>query len=261
MKVFRWSLVIWLLLSACCQQGRAADVALYSDRGASDGCVTATKKMFEWVGLEVELITAGYVNGRSLEGFRIICFPGGNMYQYAQDITRSGKDKIRKFISRGGGYIGICGGAYFTGERVFWQGVQLPMSPLGIFPGTTMGPIDAIAPYPNCVMCMIDITEQDHPITQAEPDTAWIMYCYGPKLLPDESAEVDVLGFYDIGGEPAMIAFQYGRGRAFIIGTHPEFEEDSERDGIRFGDDFDDRGSDWDMMRKATLWCLGEGVE
>ena len=183
------------------------------------------------------------------------------MYQYAQDISSSGKDKIREFIGDGGGYVGICGGAYFTGERVFWQGTQLPMSPLAIFPGATQGPIDAIAPYPDCVMCRINIADGDHPITHLETESAWIMYCYGPKLLPDDTADVDVLGTYDIGGQPAMIAFEYGSGRVFIIGTHPEIEEDSERDGITFGDNFDDQGSDWALMRKAAYWCLGESLE
>ncbi|KPK73771.1 hypothetical protein AMJ87_00755 [candidate division WOR_3 bacterium SM23_60] len=259
MKIFYWIIFIWFFLSSCGVRTRAADVALYSDRGASDGCVTATRNMFEWMGLDVELIDADYVNGGSLSDFRIICFPGGNMYYYAQDITESGKDKIREFISDGGGYVGICGGAYFTGKRVFWQGAQLLMSPLGIFPGTTDGPIDAIAPYPDCVMCKINITERSHAITQSEPDSAWIMYCYGPVLLPESTAAVTILGTYDIVDQPAMIAFEYGNGRVFIIGTHPEFEEDSERDGVTFGDGFDDRGSDWDLMKKAAMWCGGEG--
>ncbi len=261
MRAIRLSSIFWLILLACGQQGQAADVALYSDHGAAKSCLTATKNMFEWMGLDVVQIDAGYINSRSLDGFQIICFPGGDMYQYAQDISESGKSKIRAFIGNGGGYIGICGGAYFTGERVYWQGTQLPMSPLAIFPGTTMGPIDAIAPYPNCVMCMVNITDRDHPITQIEPDTTWIMYCYGPKLLPDDQGNVRVLGSYDIGGEPAMVAFQYGEGRVFIIGTHPEFEEDSERDGVSFGDDLDDRGSDWDLMQRAVHWCSGESID
>lgn len=261
MRAYRWSIVFCLLLSASCIQGKNADVALYSDRGAAATCVTATRNMFEWMGFRVEVIDAQYINDHSLEGFCIICFPGGDMYQYARDITGPGKAKIRRFISDGGGYIGICGGAYFTGERVFWQGTQLSMQPLAIFPGTTQGPIDAIAPYPECMMCRINITDDVHPITQLETNNPWIMYCYGPKLLPNENADVDVLGVYDIGGQPAMIAFQYDMGCVFIIGTHPEIEEDGDRDGVSFGDDFDDQGSDWGLMRRAANWCLGVALE
>lgn len=31
-----------------------------------------------------------------------------------------------------------------------------------------------------------------------------------------------------------MLALDYGLGRVFLIGTHPEIEEDSERDGVAF---------------------------
>jgi glutamine amidotransferase-like uncharacterized protein len=258
MKSGRWVVIFLLLQSMYSKQTQAADIALYSDRGTGEFCVIATTRMFEWIGYKVALIDADFINGRDLKGFRVICFPGGNMYQYAQDITSSGMAKVREFISNGGGYIGICGGAYFTGQKVMWQGRQLPMSPLAIFPGTTQGPVDAIAPYPDCVMCKINIADRTHPVTQTEPDSAWVMYCYGPMLLPDTSADVQILGEYDVVGKPAVIAFEYGTGRVFLIGTHPEVEEDSDRDGVAFGDDFNDNGSDWDLMKRATLWCLGE---
>jgi hypothetical protein len=47
-------------------------------------------------------------------------------------------------------------------------------------------------------------------------------------------------------------------GRAFLIGTHPEIEEDSDRDGVAECDELDDHGSGWDLMRAATRWCLKE---
>ena len=143
-------------------------IALYSDRGADEGCVQATKNMFEWMGYTVQLVKADYVNNRGLDNFSILCIPGGDMYQYSQDISFTGKDNIRNFIRDGGSYIGICGGAYFTGEKVIWQGDQLPMTPLGIFPGTTQGPINEIASYPYCVMCEVNIVDRTHPITQYE---------------------------------------------------------------------------------------------
>jgi glutamine amidotransferase-like uncharacterized protein len=247
-----------LILITHCRSIQAADIAIYTDHGANDDCIQATTNMFEWMGYTVAAIDADYINNDDLNKFKIICFPGGDMYQYSIKISSAGKQKMREFISDGAAYIGICGGAYFTGERVFWQGQALPMTPLAIFPGITQGPIDTIAPYPHCTMCKINMTDRTHPITASEPDSAWIMYCYGPMLLPDAGAGVDILGEYDLVHEPAMIAFEYGDGRVFIIGTHPEFEEDSNRDGVEFGDSFDDMGSDWDLMRNAVLWCLKE---
>lgn len=231
-------------------------IALYADSGASEVSIQAAEKMFEWMGYTVMKIKANDILTQGLDRFIVLCIPGGNMYQYAQDLTQEGIEEIRQFVFQGRGYIGICGGAYFTGERVVWQENQLPMNSLGIFPGVTQGPIDEIAPYPRCTMCEINIVNTSHPITQLEPDTAWVMYCYGPMFIPNEGADVQILGNYEIVNQPAMLAFMYGQGRVFIIGVHPELEEDSDRDGVDFGNVFDDRGSDWDLMRKAVHWCV-----
>jgi glutamine amidotransferase-like uncharacterized protein len=261
-KLFKFyiiSLFILLFIPACQfqQTGNSIPkIALYSEKGADKRCVLSTTKMFEWMGYDVTLIDADSVNNTILEKYNIICFPGGDMYQYSQNISTEGLEKIRNFIRTGGGYIGICGGAYFTGEKIFWQGNQLPMNSLAIFPGITRGPIDEIAPFPNCKMCKINIVNTSHPITQPESDTTWICYCYGPMFLPNEGAEIEILGRYEISDQPSIAAFEYGMGRVFIIGTHPEFEEDSERDGSPAVEKINDYGSDWDLMKKAAQWCL-----
>jgi len=234
----------------------SGDVALYADQGADEDCIKATMNMFQWMGYSVKYVTAENINTQGLDNFKILCIPGGDMYQYGRDISSKGKENIKNFISNGGGYIGICGGAYFTGEKVIWRGSQLPMTPLGIFPGTTQGPFDEIIPYPDYGMCKVNIVDSIHPITESEPDSAWILYYWGPAFIPNDNAEIDILGKYNIGNKVSIAAFNYGSGRVFIIGPHPEFEEDSNRDNVNFADQFDDRGSDWDLMKKAALWCL-----
>ena len=150
------------------------------------------------------------------------------MYNYAEDLSSEGVENIRGFVRDGGGYIGICGGAYFAGEKVVWQGTQLPMLSLNFFPGTVQGPYDEIVPYPDSTMCLVNIVDTTHPVTQSEPDSAWILYYWGPALLPDANADVDTLGKYDVIDEPAILALEFGSGRVFLIGTHPEIEEDSD---------------------------------
>jgi len=77
-------------------------------------------------------------------------------------------------------------------------------------------------------------------------------------LIPDKDNDINILGRYNKGNQPMMLAFEYGEGRVFLIGTHPEIEENSDRDGVDFGNELDDKGSDWDLMKKATIWCLKE---
>jgi len=204
-----------------------AVVALYSDLGTWEESVQAAEKMFQWMNYTVALVDADYINTKGVENFSILCIPGGDMYQYAQDISSKGMDNIKDFVRNGGGYSGICGGAYFASERVVWQANQLPMTPLGVFPGTADGPINEIVPYPNYTMCKVDILDPTHPITQSEPDSTWMLYYWGPVLVPNKDANVTILGKYDRVNQPTMMAFDYGLGRVFLIGTHPEIEEDS----------------------------------
>ena len=252
-----------LLTSQCQNQSQPdvtseADIALYSDRGVWPESVQAAEKMFEWMGYSTERIDADDIKSGVLTYFKLLCVPGGNMYNYAEDLSSEGVENIRSFVRDGGGYVGICGGAYFAGEKVVWQGTQLPMLSLNFFPGTAQGPYDEIVPYPDSIMCLVNIVDTTHPVTRSEPDSAWILYYWGPALLPDADVDVDTLGKYDVIDEPAILALQYGSGRVFLIGTHPEIEEDSDRDGVTECDELDDRGSDWELMRNATHWCLKE---
>ena len=232
------------------------DVAIYQDVGCWSTSVTALERMFEWMGYRVTRVDADRVNRAGLQGCALFCVPGGDMYQYSHSLSSEGKDKIREFIRAGGGYIGICGGAYFAADRVFWQGRRLDMDPLGLYQGSSVGPVDEIVPYPDSGMCRIQMVDRTHPITAALPDSAWVLYYWGPELLPDSLSSVTVLGKYSAVDEPAILAFGYGLGRVFLIGVHPEIEEDDDRDGVDCAEGFDDWGSDWDLMKQATLWCL-----
>ena len=254
-------LLLFPLLVSCDDSGKTfleADIAIYVDHGCWEESVTAANNMFQWMGYSVASVDADLINNGGLDNFRILCVPGGDMYRYSQDISSGGKENIRDFMHSGGGYIGICGGAYFASETVRWRGTLLNMTPLGLFPGSAEGPNDVIVPYPDYAMCKINITNTTHPITQSMPDSMWVLYYWGPELIVEEGADVSILGAYNSSIHTAMVALEYGEGRVFLIGTHPEIEEDSGRDGVEFGDELDDQGSDWELMRQAVNWCLVE---
>lgn len=240
-------------------QGRPPSiaVAIYSGKGTWNESVRALQKMFAWMNYTFELVEAEEINGGGLCSFSVLCVPGGDMYQYSLDISDAGRENVRRFVRGGGGYMGVCGGAYFASERVVWRGSQLQMTPLGLFPGTAEGPVDEVAPYPGYGMCCIEVSNRTHPATEPEPEAIWVLYYWGPALLPEEGSDVGVLGRYAAVGKPAIVAFDYGSGRVFLVGAHPEIEEDSDRDGGSFASELDDQGSDWGLMEKAVGWLIG----
>lgn len=242
----------------------AGDAAIYIGRGVWNDSQTAAINMFQWMGKSVALIDANYVNNNSLDAFKIICIPGGDFYSYSQDISESGKEKIRTFVRNGGGYIGLCGGGYFASKEIYWQGSKLQINSLNLFDGKASGTDNAIVPYPQRNMCEI-IIDTTHEITNTIPSPQWMLYYWGAVFTPN-SSDVKILGRYSAVNKPAMIAFEYGGGKVFIIGAHPEIDEDSDRDGVVLEDttinnvrylgenQLDDKGSDWELMNNVVRW-------
>jgi glutamine amidotransferase-like uncharacterized protein len=252
-------LLLVLISGSCVDSSKPEehyDIALYNDTGAWQESVTAMGHMFAWMGYSVKVIDAEYINGKSLGGFRALAVPGGDMFEYGRSITEAGKKKIREFVDQGHGYIGICGGAYFAAKQTLWRGSQLSYSPLGIFDGTSAGPNNGIVPYPKYGMCHLVMSDTLFPGDSGATRDEWMLYYWGPVLRPNEGADITVLGRYAVNNEMAIAACEYGKGRVFLIGTHPEIEEDSDLDSLSFGDELDDRGSDWEFMKRATRWCL-----
>jgi hypothetical protein len=106
-------------------------------------------------------------------------------------------------------------------------------------------------------MAAIDIVNQDHPITSDVPERMTMYYQGGCYLNLTDDSDVTVLGTYNATGEVAIAACDYGEGRVFISGPHPEIEEDDSRDGIQFYDpqgELWDPESDWPLLREAIRW-------
>lgn len=232
-------------------------IGIYVDSGAAPACVTAAKNMFEWMGYTIAALDANYINNKDIQHIDVFYFPGGSAGPYVLDITSKGKEKIRSMIRAGSGYIGTCAGGMFAAEIQIWKGTKYTRGNLGIFPGTAIGPIPEIFDDPGIGMCQVNL-HKPHPITDSQPGSSWIMFYTGPFFIPEAAANIDTIGTYEITGRLALVAFEYGKGRVFLTGPHPEWEEDHDRDSVSYFDNFDDHGSDWPLMQNATRWCLHE---
>ena len=92
------------------------------------------------------------------------------------------------------------------------------MVPLGLFEGDAVGPIDDVIPYPDYGMCRIENIEPAHPINAGLGRSFSVLYYWGPGFVPEPETQVSVLGTYSAAAYTAMMAFEYGAGRVFIIG-------------------------------------------
>lgn len=230
-------------------------IAVYSGEGAFFRSVTASTKMFQWMGAEVQKIYPEEIVEGKLNDLDILYMTGGWAVPYNRDLMGQGFKRIRSFLEGGGGFIGTCAGAFFAADYIFWEGERYEYL-LDIFPGYAKGSIHEIAPWPQHRMCRINISGHTHPITARESSSLTSMYYGGPWFYVPPEAEIDVLATYDVNGKPAMVAYPRGKGKIFLTGVHTEFEEGSDRDGVLWDDDLHDPDSEWPLMLEAVRWII-----
>jgi len=267
---------------------RGADVAVYNDsiapigyQGVWQDGVIAIKNMLKWLGLtfeEIDYMDLTYSTQDFSSLYKVILIPGGWAQWYNLWISLYGKERIRNFISNGGGYLGICAGAFFAVDRAIWEGIlyddeegynawgEMTGYDLDLFPGIGIGPINEIADFNNegYNMSILNFEIENTVLSSYKPlpYTESILYYGGPYFTPDEGAQVELLSTYDYNGEPAMVASQYGSGKVVLLGPHPEIEEDSFRDGVTMDreDEMDDNGSDWELVRYVLNWLMDRSI-
>jgi glutamine amidotransferase-like uncharacterized protein len=119
--------------------------------------------------------------------------PGGPNLSADSFMNRNGMaDQVRDFVTRGGGYVGFCGGAFSA------------INNLGLIPGSAWNLKQATEKVPVTWLGKV----------------RYIHFEDGPYLvLTDKSTEV--VGTY-ANGDVAVARGHYGKGEVFISGVHPE---------------------------------------
>jgi len=131
----------------------------------------------------------------------IICFPGGTGDSDSFDyLLKSNKDRIEKFLLRGGKYLGICMGAYWAGPHYFDILKNIRAEQYIRRPGT-----DTRRPH----------TKGQTVFWQGQKES---MFFYdGCSLIGSGVNHSDVWAVYPNGDAMALIQNNIG-----IIGCHPE---------------------------------------
>ena len=182
-----------------------AEVAIYSGKGAV---------FFEDVAYALELLDIKYktlsendIKEGKLKQFDFLIVPGGYTLEYMPALGEAGKEEIRGFVWEGGGYIGICSGAYIAPERV-----EVPGRPQGL------GIMD-IENIRKSGRGMRKIYLDEHPITQGLGKELEIYYQNGPEIVA--KGNVEGIAKYK-SGKFAIVASSFGKGKVICFSPHPE---------------------------------------
>ena len=271
--------------SAC-----VADFAIYNPDQADDGVwndeVTALEAVFDAYGFTYRSIGSSTINNGGLltdDGRRKylgLIAPGGYAFQREQAVDDDGDAHLRKFVRKGGNYVGFCAGAYWATGAISWA--ERATGGLGTFNRSAdswtdydpytydLGLLDATATGPfgwvpwkngknasyqvakidtsNAVMSKIGMPAQTRLYYGGGPVFTNLRHkphrydVWATATAPDGTSAEAMAG----GDAAAILRFSYGRGDVILFSYHPAILINSRVDGVKLSGFIDEDDFTWD---------------
>lgn len=206
-----------------------AKVAVYchSD-GKSRGAVNLMKFLTPENGFDAVIVTPEDVQNNRLsdQKFDVLIMPGGMASAQATNLGETGREKVREFVGQGGGYVGICAGAYLSTTYKPWS-LNLVNARVWDLSHWARG----------TGMVTLKLTDSGQSVLKSDSPQLETYYGQGPLLMPGNDPQLpgyEVLASYGTEvakkGAPvgamvdshAIIRTQYGTGRVICYSPHPE---------------------------------------
>ena len=210
-------------------------VAIYTDGGAPDGPRGGPNNVIHCLQLlhgeryAVQKVTGDDVRRGALDRFDVAVFPGGSGSGQAKSLQAAGRTKVREFVRGGGGYLGICGGAYLGTSMYPWS--------LNIVNADVIDREHWARGDPAPVKLELTALGRDRLGAAAAEVTC--IYHQGPLLGP--GARADLPAYVPLAtfgtevtqrgprgvmiGTTAVAQSVFGRGHVILISPHPERSE------------------------------------
>ena len=195
-------------------------VAIYNDTGVWRSGIDALELYLKSRGIDFTLVNATSIKDGILKNYNILIMPGGWAYDYWLALGPKGNEMIKSFVKNGGGYLGICAGAYYAARAIMWEAGIYHYS-LGIANLVAIGPKKGY-PWPAEVMLRLNSTKEG--IRLGLNKTFVAVYIGGPEFWY-LSKNITVLALYGDDGKPAIVLAGYGKGRVALSGVHLEVRE------------------------------------
>lgn len=185
-------------------------IAVYQDYVHNNGSLLMALQDLD---CDVTFVDAQDIIDGALETVNVLVMPGGADLYYCEKLNGAGNTKIKAFVENGGGYLGICAGAYYGCTQLNWDNGAISGSRELAF-------IDAVATGP---LCDVNGSWYQAFDLQTQSGTFKTLYAAGP-VFKNLNDDVQVLAFYEQG--PAVIAKDVGLGRVILSSPHIEVSGD-----------------------------------
>ena len=241
-------LVALALVSASCarQEQPLRRVGVFDGYGGAQTCIWEAVAACRLDGdLNVRTITTGDIARGVLDSLDAIVIPGGGGSRQYLNLGGENVRRIKEFVTRGGGAVGICAGAYLFSDTPDY-------TCLGISGACAIDREHDNRGHGNAAFRLTEEGKRLFP-EYARADTLFCMYYEGPVLIPAEGGYTEfatmLSDVHEEGDAPAnmtnnrpfFLGNNYGKGRVFCTIAHPEATP----------------GKMW-MIARMVRWVLGE---
>ena len=185
-------------------------VLIYNGEVAAEGCPEALAAVAERMGLDVLYFDSADALSEQL-GDAALCMIGGtedDLDPLVSQFTPELQAQLQGWVESGGGYLGICGGAYIGSKG--WQEDGGFVDMLNLAPVETEEYLSD--PDPRIIS------------VNWSGESRAIYYAYGPAFLTDGVPNVEVIATYE-DGRTAALDYTRGEGHVILCGPHPEADE------------------------------------
>ncbi len=236
---------MWLEALLPISAANKKDFAVWCGPGAHEFSVSALSTALWSCGKTLTVLDAKSIETLASKTADCIAFPGGLANEQDAAISETGVKAVRAFVDAGGGYLGICAGAYLASATVQWEGATVRYR-LGLYNGTAIGSIHQIAKYPGSSVAGLKLS--DMPLFDGLLAHRTVFYFGGPYF--EGVTAKDTMATYHINSKPAIISSTFGKGRVVLVGPHIEYDLTSYRDIVGWPESsgVKDPEPDWDIL-------------
>lgn len=235
------TLVFSATLGPCllAEEGRTANtgspirIAVFKDQGVSDKVSHLHDLLESRPNFKVLQLSGSDIRDGKLREQDVVIFPGGSGSKEAASLDKLGRDEVRSFVRKGGGYVGICAGAYLASADYEWS--------LHILDAKVLDRAHWARGHGDVE---VSLTQAGQKFFASPNERPTILYWQGPLLAPAGKTEIpdyEVLGTFAteiaengapkgvMPGTTAIAQGRYGAGRVFCFSPHPERTPDVQK--------------------------------
>ncbi len=220
--------------------GRATCVALYDGAGTGQSRDEVAAIVDAAPDMVLHHLGPADMTRAVLGRFHVVVFPGGGGSKQAAAIGSGGARSVREFVKEGGGYLGVCGGAFLASAHYSWS--------LGLIDTKVLTGAREVEGKGKKQMwyrgkasnVKMQLTAEGKRLFDGIPEHVAIKFQNGPIVSPKHRTGLPsytVLAHFrsekvlyepqrgTMMGTPAVVSARFHRGRVMSISPHPESAE------------------------------------